>query len=146
MIGDGEQRLMHLTQPFQFIGKGNSGVGLSSAHLMGHQQIAVPIKPMGDYIPLVASKPDILRHIRENKVCTVINTGTEVVKLVVIELRQPRPSLRLCKKPAFKLCLNLRLLFTGEDGFLFVQDVFHLVLAVFIHILHPVLYLDKAEV
>ena len=64
---------------------------------MGHQQIAVPVQPMGHHIPLVLAKMDVLRHIGENKAGAVILTGAEVVKFVVVELRQPRAPLRVGK-------------------------------------------------
>ena len=60
VVGDGEQRLMYFSQPLQFIGQGDGCVGLASPYLMGHQQVALPIKSMGDYIPLVGPQMDIL--------------------------------------------------------------------------------------
>ena len=113
---------------------------------MGHQQIAVPIKPVGDYIPLMGSQGYIIRHIRECKVGTIIDTGTEIVEFIIIEFCQPCAALRVGKQPAFKFRLDLRLFLTGKDGFFFVQDISDFILAVFVHIVHPVLYLHKAEI
>ena len=113
---------------------------------MRHQQIAVPIKAVGDHITLVGSQGYVLRHIREYKVGAVINTRTEVVEFIIIEFCQPCAALRVSKQPAFKLRLNLRLFLTGKDGFLFVQDISDFILAFFIHIIHRVFYFHKAEV
>ena len=113
VIRHGIQGLVYCSQPFHFIAKADSGVGFASTNFMCHQQITVTVKTMGDYIALVLSELDTLRHIRHEKIVTAVFTGADVVETVIVELCQACSTLRVGKQPAFKGHLDFRLFFTG---------------------------------
>ncbi len=138
---------MDSAQPFHLIAKTDTGVSFSGAHLMCDQQVAIPVKAVGDHITLVLAELNILGHIRHEQTVAVILTRTNIIEPIIIKLCQHCPAFRIGKQPVFECQLNFRLFLTGKNGFFFVEYVFCFFLAgIRINIIHRVFDLHRAEV
>ena len=86
---------------------------------------------MGDRIFLMFPKLNFGIHTTESNMASIILTGADTVKLVVIQPYQLFPSCGITPYPILKALLDQLLLRLSDSGFLFIEDSFLFALIIF---------------
>ena len=86
---------------------------------------------MGDRIFLMFPECDFGIHTTESNMASIILTGADTVKLVVIQPYQLFPSCGITPYPILKALLDQLLLRLSDSGFLFIEDSFLFALIIF---------------